>query len=98
MLSCLNTGRCGEVKGEGTCWKAGRWLQLESTETPSRSRNMGLEFIDELDAAADAGYELDAEERDIEQEVMDLMELDQQLEQMEDERLRGTKRVFFEEG
>jgi hypothetical protein len=59
---------------------------------------MGLEFMDELDAAADAGYELDAEERDIEQEVMDLMELDQQLEQMEDERLRGTKRVFFEEG
>ncbi|KAI3390591.1 hypothetical protein diail_9108 [Diaporthe ilicicola] len=72
--------------------------QLESTATPSRSRNMGLEFMDDLDAAADAGYELDAEERDVEQEVMDLMELDQQLEQMEDERLRGTKRVFFEEG
>lgn len=71
--------------------------QLEPKETPSRG-NMGLEFMDELDAAADAGYELDAEERDIEQEVMDLMELDQQLEQMEDERLRGTKRVFFEEG
>ncbi|KAG6354729.1 hypothetical protein INS49_003810 [Diaporthe citri] len=71
--------------------------QPELTETPSRSRNMGLEFMDELDAAADAGYELDAEDRDIEQEVMDLMELDQQLEQMEDERLRGTKRVFFEE-
>jgi hypothetical protein len=72
--------------------------QTEPTETPSRSRNMGLEFMDELDAAADAGYEWDAEERDIEQEVLDLMELDQQLEQMEDERLRGTKRVFFEEG
>lgn len=72
--------------------------QPKLTDTPSRPHNMGLEFMDELDAAADAGYELDAEERDIEQEVMDLMELDQQLEQMEDERLRGTKRVFFEEG
>ncbi|KAJ0117381.1 hypothetical protein J7T55_003795 [Diaporthe amygdali] len=66
--------------------------QPELAATPSRSRNMGLEFMDDLDAAADAGYELDAEERDVEQEVMDLMELDQQLEQMEDERLRGTKR------
>lgn len=65
---------------------------------PTRPRNMGLEFMDDLDAAADAGYELDAEERDVEQEVMDLMELDSQLEQMEEERQRGTKRVFFEEG
>lgn len=65
---------------------------------PSRPRNMGLEFMDDLDAAADAGYELDAEDRDVEHEIMDLMELDSQLEQMEDERQRGTKRVFFEEG
>lgn len=69
-----------------------------SIELPTQPRNMGLEFMDDLDAAADAGYELDAEERDVEQEVMDLMELDSQLEQMEDERQRGTKRVFFEEG
>lgn len=68
----------------------------EPMTLPSRPRNMGLEFMDELDAAADAGYELDAEERDVEQEVIDLMELDQQLEQMEEERQRGTKRVFFE--
>lgn len=67
-------------------------------DLPSRPRNMGLEFMDDLDAAADAGYELDAEERDVEQEVMDLMELDSHLEQMEEERQRGTKRVFFEEG
>lgn len=71
--------------------------QPEPMGLPSQPHNMGLEFMDDLDAAADAGYELDAEERDVEQEVMDLMELDQQLEQMEDERLRGTKRVFFEE-
>lgn len=63
---------------------------------PSRPRNMGLEFMDDLDAAADADYELDAEERNVEQEVIDLMELDSQLEQMEEERQRGTKRVFFE--
>lgn len=72
--------------------------QPEPMDLASRPHNnMGLEFMDDLDAAADAGYELDAEERDVEQEVLDLMELDQQLEQMEDERLRGTKRVFFEE-
>lgn len=65
---------------------------------PSRPRNMGLEFMDDLDAAADASYELDAEERDVENEIMDLMELDSQLEQLEDEHMRGTKRVFFEEG
>lgn len=65
---------------------------------PPRPHNMGLEFMDELDAAADAGYELDAEDRDVEHEIMDLMELDSQLEQMEEERQRGTKRVFFEEG
>ncbi|KAF3763301.1 hypothetical protein M406DRAFT_48515, partial [Cryphonectria parasitica EP155] len=64
---------------------------------PSRPRNMGLEFMDDLDAAADAGYELDAEDRDVENEIMDLMELDSHLEQMEEERMRGTKRVFFEE-
>ncbi|KUI56386.1 Nucleoporin NUP37 [Cytospora mali] len=69
----------------------------EPMEPTSRPNNMGLEFMDDLDAAADAGYEVDAEERDVEQEVLDLMELDQQLEQMEDERSRGTKRVFFEE-
>lgn len=72
--------------------------QPEPIDTESRPHNMGFEFMDELDAAADAGYELDADERDVEQEVLDLMELDHQLEQMEDERLRGTKRVFFEEG
>lgn len=71
--------------------------QPEPTGPPARAPNMGLEFMDDLEAAADAGYEMDAEERDVEQEVMDLMELDSQLEQMEDERLRGTKRVFFEE-
>lgn len=71
-------------------------LPEESMALPSRPRNMGLEFMDDLDAAADAGYELDAEERDVEQEVIDLMELDSQLEQMEEERQRGTKRVFFE--
>lgn len=72
--------------------------QLAPMTLPSRPRNMGLEFMDDLDAAADASYELDAEDRDVELEIMDLMELDSQLEQMEEERQRGTKRVFFEEG
>lgn len=65
---------------------------------PSRPRTMGLDFANDLDDAADAPYDLDAEDRDIEQEVMDIMELDQALEELEEERNTGTKRVFFEEG
>jgi hypothetical protein len=38
------------------------------------------------------------EGRDIEQELMDIMEIDRELEQLEHERERGRKRVFFEEG
>lgn len=64
---------------------------------PARPRNMGLDFVDALDAAADASYEVDAEERNTQQEVKDLMEIDQALEQMQGERNSGTKRVFFEE-
>lgn len=64
-----------------------------------RPRDTGLMFINDLNNAADVpDDESEAENRDIEQEMMDIMEIDRELEQMETDRERGTKRVFFEEG
>ncbi|KAK4217460.1 nucleoporin NUP37 [Rhypophila decipiens] len=64
-----------------------------------RPRDAGLMFINDLNNAADVpDDESEAENRDIEQEMMDIMEIDRELEQLESDRDRGTKRVFFEEG
>ncbi|KAL2119189.1 hypothetical protein VTJ04DRAFT_6149 [Mycothermus thermophilus] len=63
------------------------------------SQQQGLMFINDLELAADQPDDgFDAESRDIEQELMDIMEIDRELEQLEKERERGAKRVFFEEG
>ncbi|KAK4203419.1 hypothetical protein QBC40DRAFT_262518 [Triangularia verruculosa] len=72
---------------------------LPSTEAPvgSRSQGVGLRFINDLNFAADQpDDEQEAINRNIEEEMMDIMEIDRELEQMERE--RSTKRVFFEEG
>ena len=78
---------------------------LPSTETPDQEatapppRAPGLLFMNDLNNAADVpDDESQAENRDVDQEIMDIMEIDRELEQMEKERERGTKRVFFEEG
>ncbi|GAB1317856.1 Nucleoporin Nup37 [Madurella fahalii] len=69
----------------------------ESQSAPSSQQ--GLVFINDLSYAADQpDDEFEAAGRDIEQELMDIMEIDRELEQLESERERGTKRVFFEEG
>jgi len=63
------------------------------------SSQQGLLFVNDLSFAADQpDDEFEVEGRDIEQELMDIMEIDRELEQLEHERERGTKRVFFEEG
>ncbi|KAK0712701.1 hypothetical protein B0T26DRAFT_677127 [Lasiosphaeria miniovina] len=68
-------------------------------QAPNRPRDAGLMFINDLNFAADVpDDESEAAERDIEQEMRDIMEIDRELEQMESDRERGTKRVFFEEG
>ncbi|KAJ4291355.1 Nucleoporin Nup37 [Collariella sp. IMI 366227] len=76
---------------------------LPSTELPDEvvsapsSQQQGLVFVNDLSYAADRpDDEFEAAERDIEQELMDIMEIDRELENLERE--RGTKRVFFEEG
>jgi len=74
---------------------------LPSTEAPEaapRPQNFGFGFAKDLNYAADApDDESEAENRDVDQEIMDIMEIDRELEQMEADRARGTKRVFFEE-
>ncbi|KAK4099153.1 hypothetical protein N658DRAFT_568345 [Parathielavia hyrcaniae] len=76
---------------------------LPSTETTGETQSapssqQGLMFINDLAAAADQpDDEFEVEGRDIEQELMDIMDIDRELEQLEHERTRGTKRVFFEE-
>ena len=76
---------------------------LPSTELPDETQSapssqQGLMFINDLNFAADQpDDEFEVESRDIEQELMDIMEIDRELEQLEHERVRGAKRVFFEE-
>ncbi|KAB5511500.1 hypothetical protein GE09DRAFT_688201 [Coniochaeta sp. 2T2.1] len=59
----------------------------------------GLAFAQSLAMAADASdNEKETEERDVEAEMLDIMEIDRELEEMEAERDSGRKHVFFEEG
>ena len=54
-----------------------------------------------ISAAADEeqeGYGPEGHERDVEAELLDIMEIDRELDQLESDREHGTKRVFFEEG
>ncbi|KAK4186934.1 nucleoporin NUP37 [Podospora australis] len=65
----------------------------------SQAQSLGLGFINDLNYAADQPDDkVEANERDIEVEMMDLMDLDEELKRMESARERSTKRVFFEEG
>lgn len=62
-------------------------------------RDAGLAFAQSMALAADASdAEEEAEERDVEEEMLDIMEIDRELEEMEKERDSGRKHVFFEEG
>ncbi|KAK0612053.1 hypothetical protein B0T14DRAFT_340310 [Immersiella caudata] len=75
---------------------------VPSTENKPLSnppRTTGLLFANDLNYAADVpDDEEQAENRDVDQEIMDIMEIDRELEEMEAHRERGSKRVFFEEG
>ncbi|KAJ0164515.1 Nucleoporin NUP37 [Colletotrichum tanaceti] len=55
----------------------------------------GFGFTDTLSAAAD--LQDDVTMRDVEEEMLDILEIDQALENMEDDRGSGRKKVFFEE-
>ncbi|OLN96138.1 Nucleoporin NUP37 [Colletotrichum chlorophyti] len=62
---------------------------------PVGRSNPGFEFFDTLSAAADV--QDDVTTRDVEVEMLDILEIDQALEHMEDDRGSGRKKVFFEE-
>ncbi|KAM4064559.1 hypothetical protein HRG_005074 [Hirsutella rhossiliensis] len=63
-------------------------------QLPSRPR-VGFDFMNTLNAAADVSADLT---RDVEAEMLDIMEIDQALDSMEDSRGSGRKKVFFEDG
>ena len=63
-----------------------------------RSADSGFAFSQSLFVAANAtDDEEEAEERNVEDEILDIMEIDRELEEMETERHSGRKHVFFEE-
>ncbi|KAK2591605.1 hypothetical protein QQS21_010702 [Conoideocrella luteorostrata] len=66
----------------------------DAPQLPKRSR-VGFEFTNIMNAAADVSADFTA--RDVEAEMLDIMEIDQALENMEDSRGSGRKKVFFEE-
>ena len=69
---------------------------LQRQRLPGRTRSSGLTFVEQISNAADTDD--DAEGRNVEEEILDIMEIDRELEHMEDQRLHGRKKVFFEEG
>jgi hypothetical protein len=63
---------------------------------PSRSRSRsGFGFADTLDAAADESSDLTR--RNVEREMLDIMDIDKALDGLDGNRGNGTKKVFFEE-
>ncbi|KAK0384570.1 hypothetical protein NLU13_8656 [Sarocladium strictum] len=64
------------------------------TVLPSRSRS-GFGFADTLDAAADESSDLTR--RNVEREMLDIMDIDKALDGLDGSRGNGTKKVFFEE-
>jgi hypothetical protein len=66
-----------------------------STSGPSQ-RGAGLLFTQSLYSAADASAnESEVEERDVEEEMLDIMEIDRELEEMEVERESGQQKNLF---
>ncbi|KAK8113796.1 uncharacterized protein PG998_001712 [Apiospora kogelbergensis] len=73
---------------------------LPSTETDDATAaplsTNGFAFADSLNAAADVMQDEDEIERDVEVEMLDLMEIDRSLDNMSDGRGRGRKKVVFD--
>ncbi|PNP56633.1 hypothetical protein THARTR1_03329 [Trichoderma harzianum] len=67
----------------------------DDAPTPTTRARAGFGFTDTLSAAADVTADFTT--RDVEAEMLDIMEIDQALNNMEDYRGSGRKKVFFEE-
>ncbi|KAI1125256.1 hypothetical protein F5Y10DRAFT_12093 [Nemania abortiva] len=64
-------------------------------ETPSKPSS-GFAFADSLNAAADLEQQDEEYERDVEVEMLDIMEIDRELDAMNNGRGRGRKKVMFD--
>ncbi|XXH01474.1 hypothetical protein Hte_007834 [Hypoxylon texense] len=66
-------------------------------QLPSRPRSGGgLAFADSLSAAADVQQQDEEDDRDVEVEMLDIMEIDRELDAMDSGRGRGRKKVIFD--
>ncbi|KAI6083472.1 hypothetical protein F4821DRAFT_244672 [Hypoxylon rubiginosum] len=65
------------------------------TQLPTRPRGGGLAFADSLNAAADV-EQVEEDDRDVEVEMLDIMEIDRELDALDSGRGRGRKKVIFD--
>ncbi|PTB61899.1 hypothetical protein BBK36DRAFT_1130454 [Trichoderma citrinoviride] len=84
-----------EQDGNGIGIGNGAGDKMEDAPTPTTRSRAGFGFADTLSAAADVTADFTA--RDVEAEMLDIMEIDQALNNLEDYRGSGRKKVFFEE-
>ncbi|KAJ8129957.1 hypothetical protein O1611_g3672 [Lasiodiplodia mahajangana] len=68
---------------------------MPAMETPSKPSS-GFTFAASLNAAADLDQQDDEFERDVEVEMLDIMEIDRELDAMDSGRGRGRKKVMFD--
>ncbi|KAI1151305.1 hypothetical protein F4825DRAFT_451618 [Nemania diffusa] len=69
--------------------------EMSAMQTPSKISN-GLAFAASLNAAADLQQQDEEFERDVEVEMLDIMEIDRELDAMDSGRGRGRKKVMFD--
>ncbi|RYP42186.1 hypothetical protein DL767_000350 [Monosporascus sp. MG133] len=67
----------------------------EEAQTPTKPKT-GFAFLDALSTAADAEQQDEEDERDVEVEMLDLMDIDRQLEALDNGRGKGRKKVIFD--
>ncbi|KAH0529635.1 hypothetical protein TsFJ059_004355 [Trichoderma semiorbis] len=84
-----------ELDGNGNGNGNGASDRPDDAPTPTTRARAGFGFTDTLSAAADVTADFTT--RDVEAEMLDIMEIDQALNNMEDYRGSGRKKVFFEE-
>ncbi|KAL7790165.1 hypothetical protein V8C43DRAFT_285522 [Trichoderma afarasin] len=84
-----------ELDGNGNGNGNGASDRSDDAPTPTTRARAGFGFTDTLSAAADVTADFTT--RDVEAEMLDIMEIDQALNNMEDYRGSGRKKVFFEE-
>ncbi|UKZ49746.1 hypothetical protein TrVGV298_003996 [Trichoderma virens] len=84
-----------ELDGNGNGNGNGASDRSDDAPTPTTRARAGFGFADTLSAAADVSADFTT--RDVEAEMLDIMEIDQALNNLEDYRGSGRKKVFFEE-